>query len=73
VANAIFGNHSPVLVPRQDRESIRKLYCDILGGKTTKVDPERDFARLGEDFFKWNCHVLAVIDCRISLNFGRSR
>ena len=46
-----FGNHSSVLVPRQDRNSIRKFYCDVLGGNVTKEDPERDFIRLGEDFY----------------------
>jgi hypothetical protein len=46
-----FGNHSSVLVPRQDRDSIRKFYCDVLGGKIVKADPERDFVRLGENFF----------------------
>jgi uncharacterized protein YndB with AHSA1/START domain len=25
--------------------------CDVLGGKVTKADPERDFVRLGEDFY----------------------
>jgi len=51
MTKVILGNHSSVLVPRQDRESIRKFYCDALGGKVTKADPERDFIRLGEDFF----------------------
>jgi hypothetical protein len=51
MAKVIFGNHSSVLVPRQDRDSIRKFYCDVLGGKVTKADPERDFVRLGEDFY----------------------
>ncbi len=51
MAKVIFGNHSSVLVPHQDRESIRKFYCDVLGGKITKEDPERDFLRLGEDFY----------------------
>jgi catechol 2,3-dioxygenase-like lactoylglutathione lyase family enzyme len=51
MAKVIFGNHSSVLVPRQDRDRIRKFYCDVLGGKLTKVDPERDFIRLGEDFY----------------------
>ena len=50
MARVIFGNHSSVLVPRQDRDSIRKFYCDVLGGKVTKADPERDFVRLGETF-----------------------
>ena len=51
MANVIFGNHSSVLVPRRDRDSIRKFYCDVLGGKIMKADPERDFLRLGEDFY----------------------
>jgi len=51
MAKVIFGNHSSVLVPRQDRDSIRKFYCDVLGGKIMKADPERDFVRLGENFY----------------------
>jgi hypothetical protein len=51
MAKVIFGNHSSVLVPRQDRDSIRTFYCDVLGGKIMKADPERDFVRLGEDFY----------------------
>src|SRR5690349_25163356 len=51
MATATFGNHSSVLVPQQDRDSIRKFYCDVLGGTITKVDPDRDFVRLGEDFY----------------------
>src|SRR5215469_13608325 len=51
MAKVIFGNHSSVLVPRQDRDNIRKFYCDVLGGKLLKADPERDFIRLGENFY----------------------
>ncbi len=51
MAKVIFGNHSSVLVPQQDRDSIRKFYCDVLGGKIMKADPERDFVRLGENFY----------------------
>ena len=51
MGEVIFGNHSSVLVPQQDRDSIRKFYCDVLSGKIMKADPERDFVRLGEDFF----------------------
>ena len=50
MAKVIFGNHSSVLVPRQDRDSIRKFYCDVLGGTITKEEDERDFLRLGENF-----------------------
>jgi hypothetical protein len=51
MAKVIFGNHSSVLVPRQDRDRIREFYCDVLGGSIMKADPERDFIRLGEDFY----------------------
>lgn len=48
---AIFGNHSSVLVPRQHRDVIRNFYCGTLGGELTQADPERDFVRLGDDFY----------------------
>jgi hypothetical protein len=51
MTKVMFGNHSSVLVPLQDRDSIRKFYCDVLGGRIMKADPERDFIRLGEDFY----------------------
>ena len=51
MAKVIFGNHSSVIVPRQDRDSIRKFYCEVLGGTITKAQDERDFLRLGEDFY----------------------
>jgi hypothetical protein len=51
MAKVIFGNHSSVLMPQQDRDSIRKFYCDVLGGKVTRADPERDFICLGEAFY----------------------
>ena len=51
MAKVIFGNHSSVIVPRQDRDDIRKFYCAVLGGKITKAEDERDFLRLGEDFY----------------------
>ncbi len=51
MTKVIFGNHSSVIVPRKDRDSIRKFYCDVLGGKITKEEDERDFLRLGENFY----------------------
>ena len=51
MTKVVFGNHASVLVPRQERDGIRKFYCDVLGGKIMKADPERDFVRLGEDFY----------------------
>ena len=51
MARVIFGNHSSVLVPRQERERIRQFYCDVLGGSVTRADPDRDFICLGDDFY----------------------
>lgn len=51
MAKVIFGNHSSVIVPVQERDNIRKFYCDVLGGQITKADPERDFLRLSENFY----------------------
>ena len=51
MAQVIFGNHAAVLVPQQERDNIRKFYCDVLGGKITQEDPERDFICIGENFF----------------------
>jgi catechol 2,3-dioxygenase-like lactoylglutathione lyase family enzyme len=51
MAEITFGNHSSVLVRTQDRDTIRGFYCDVLGGEVTQADPERDFVRLGHDFY----------------------
>jgi hypothetical protein len=51
MAKVVFGNHSSVIVPKQDRDSIRKFYCDVLGGKITKSEHERDFLLLEENFY----------------------
>ena len=51
MTKVIFGNHSSVIVPQQDRDNIRKFYCNVLGGKITKEESDRDFLRLGENFY----------------------
>jgi len=51
MAKVIFGNHASVIVPQRDRDRIRKFYCDVLGGVITKAENERDFLRLGENFY----------------------
>jgi hypothetical protein len=51
MAKVVFGNHSSVLVPHEDRDSVRGFYCDVLGGEITQAEPERDFVRLGDDFY----------------------
>jgi len=51
MAKLIFGNHSSVIVPRKDRDNIRKFYCDVLGGQVTKAEGDRDFIRLDGNFY----------------------
>ena len=51
MAKVIFGNHSSVIVPKEDRDKIRKFYCDVLGGRITREQEERDFIRLEGNFF----------------------
>src|ERR1035438_2822988 len=51
MTKVIFGNHTAVIVPRQDRDSIGRFYCDVLGGKITKAESDRDFLRLGDNFY----------------------
>jgi hypothetical protein len=59
------GNHAAVIVPRQERERIRRFYGDVLGAAITMeltgaadaqvgvkhVDGSRDHFRLGNDFY----------------------
>jgi hypothetical protein len=55
-----------------DRDSIRK-YCDVLDGKITKEENERDFLRLGERFYIVFLHEDVpdesefLTDCKIGL------
>jgi Activator of Hsp90 ATPase homolog 1-like protein len=51
MTKVILGNHSSVLVPRTDRENINQFYVEVLGGKLMQADPDRDFIRLGDNFF----------------------
>jgi hypothetical protein len=47
----IIGNASAATVPRQDRDRIRKFYCNVLSGKIVKEDNEKDTIRLEDNFF----------------------
>jgi hypothetical protein len=47
MAKVIFGNHSSVIVPRQDRESIQKFYCNVLGG--TINCPSRSYSDISSE------------------------
>jgi hypothetical protein len=47
MAKVIIGKASAITVPRQDRDSIRRFYCDVLGGKIVKEDNDKDIFRTG--------------------------
>jgi catechol 2,3-dioxygenase-like lactoylglutathione lyase family enzyme len=49
MARVIFGNHAAVVVRRQDRDRIRRFYCDVLGFKTTRETDDKDDLQLGDD------------------------
>jgi len=51
MAKVTVGNASAIMVPREDRESVRRFYCDVLGGTIVKEDSEKDILRLEEDFY----------------------
>jgi hypothetical protein len=51
MAKVIIGNASAITVPRQDRDSIRRFYSDILCGKIVKEDNEKDIIHLEENFY----------------------
>ena len=51
MTKVIFGNHSSVIVPRNDRDRIRGFYCDVLGGQITNAEDDRDFIRLEGNFY----------------------
>jgi len=51
MAKAIIGDASAITVPRRDRDSVRRFYCDVLGGKIVKEDNEKDIFRLEENFY----------------------
>lgn len=51
MTRAYLGNHAAVLVQRAERENIRRFYCEVLGGEITRGEPDRDFIRLGDNFY----------------------
>jgi catechol 2,3-dioxygenase-like lactoylglutathione lyase family enzyme len=50
MTKVIFGNHSAVMVPRKDRDKIRKFYCDVLGCKIMREEDHKDDFCMGENF-----------------------
>ena len=51
MAKVIFGNHAAVFVPLQDRDRVRKFYRDVLGGKITSEEDQKDLFRIGDNFY----------------------
>ena len=50
MTKVIFGNHASVIVPRQERDRIRRFYCGVLGCKITRERDQRDNLRMGDNF-----------------------
>ena len=46
---AFLGKRSSMIVPRRDREAIRRFYCEVLGGAITNAGNDKDIIRLGTD------------------------
>ena len=51
MAKVIFGNHSAVRVPRTERDSIRKFYCDLLGCRLVREFDDKDDLQIGDNFY----------------------
>jgi catechol 2,3-dioxygenase-like lactoylglutathione lyase family enzyme len=51
MARVIVGNHSAVVVPRKDRDRIRRFYCDVLGCQITRESEDKDDLRMGNNFY----------------------
>jgi catechol 2,3-dioxygenase-like lactoylglutathione lyase family enzyme len=57
MARVILGNHAAVVVPRQERDNVRRFYCDVLGFRTTRRCGDKDDLQLGEG----DCFHLSII------------
>ena len=51
MAKAIIGNALAITIPRQDGESIRRFYSEVLDGKLAKEDNEKDIFCLEGGFY----------------------
>jgi catechol 2,3-dioxygenase-like lactoylglutathione lyase family enzyme len=49
MAKVILGNHSAVVVPRQEKNKVRAFYCDVLGFRTIRETDDKDDFQLGDD------------------------
>jgi uncharacterized protein YndB with AHSA1/START domain/catechol 2,3-dioxygenase-like lactoylglutathione lyase family enzyme len=51
MAKVVFGNHSAVRVPRDQRDKIRDFYCGVLGATIMRAQDLKDDIRLGDNFY----------------------
>jgi catechol 2,3-dioxygenase-like lactoylglutathione lyase family enzyme len=51
MARVVLGNHSAVVVPRAERDRIRRFYRDVLGCAVIRQSDLKDDFRLGDDFY----------------------
>jgi catechol 2,3-dioxygenase-like lactoylglutathione lyase family enzyme len=73
MAKVIFGNHAAVVVPRQERDKVRRFYCDVLGFRTTRQGDGKDDLQLGAgDYFHLSILYGNVPDESELLRSGRS-
>jgi len=57
MVKVILGNHEAVVVPRQERDEVRRFYGDILGFRATREGADKDDLQLGEH----DCFHLSII------------
>jgi hypothetical protein len=50
MAKVIFGNHTAHIVPRTERERVRKFFLEVLGAKLMRVREDADDIRMGDNF-----------------------
>ncbi len=51
MARVSIGNHSAHMVPRTERDRIRRFYLEALGARLMRVRPDADDFRLGDAFY----------------------
>jgi extradiol dioxygenase family protein len=71
MAKVVLGNHSAVVVPRQDRDKVREFYRDVLGCTITRELDDKDDFQLGDAFYVAIIYA-DVTEAREFLRSGRS-
>lgn len=51
MTKVIFGNHSAVGVPQEEKDRIRRFYRDVLGCTITREGNQKDDFRMGDSFY----------------------